>query len=153
MGVYLTHKIGTLWGYRSNVIKEASSSPLAEQIPSLLPEWHAPFASLYDLVREARNDALHVGAFARHLTRHAIELSLVLEDALMAEAVVARDFMVEGPICASAWQPLSSIRSTMLANSFSYLPVILKLSKDGLPVLVLGSDGDLRGIVTPFDVL
>lgn len=41
-----------------------------------------PFGTLYDLVRLARNDALHQGAFARHLTKHAIELAIVLEDSL-----------------------------------------------------------------------
>jgi predicted transcriptional regulator len=33
-------------------------------------------------------------------------------------------FMVRNPIIASLWQPISSIRQTMLANSFSYLPVL-----------------------------
>ena len=41
-----------------------------------------PFSRLYDLVQDARNDALHQGAFARHLTIHAIGLALILEDAL-----------------------------------------------------------------------
>lgn len=31
--------------------------------------------------------------------------------------------MVNKPICAELWQPLSFIRQTMLENSFSYLPV------------------------------
>ena len=33
--------------------------------------------------------------------------------------------MVPNPVCAEQWQPLSFIRQSMLANSFSYLPVKL----------------------------
>ena len=194
----------------------SETPPLAEEIPAQLPAWHAPFATLYDLVRFARNDALHEGAFARHLTSHAIELTIILEDALMEEAFGARDFMVKDPVCALRWQPISSVRRNMLANSFSFLPAatdiaspsrwklvsdfsiamylraaksrsersrrlarqlgealdagdvtlidaptcepedsiatVLERSK-GLPVLVVGSNSDLRGIITPFDVL
>lgn len=216
IGVYLTGSIKGLGAYASAVAAEARRSPLANDIPSRLPDWHAPFATLYALVQQARNDALHEGAFARHLTSHAVELTLVLEDALMGEAFGARDFMVRDPVCAFWWQPISSIRRSMLANSFSFLPVATgatgtpswKLLSDfslalylraakshsernkrlarrlgevveagsitlsdapvcgpedsvatvlersnGLPVLVVGSDSDLRGIVTPFDVL
>jgi hypothetical protein len=35
----------------------------------------------------------------------------------------AGDFMVRNPVCAALWQPLSFIRQTMLASSFSCLPV------------------------------
>jgi hypothetical protein len=66
---------------------------------------------------------LHQGAFARRLTGHAIELSLVLEDALRRslDSPVVGDYMVRGPICAEPWQPISFIRQRMLANSFSFL--------------------------------
>ena len=80
---------------------------------------------LYDLVKDARNDALHQGAFARHLTSHAIELALVLEDALRRrlDSPVVGDYMVRNHVCAELWQPISFIRQQMLANSFSFLPV------------------------------
>jgi hypothetical protein len=216
IGVYLTGRIGNLGEYSEPITKLACVSPLAIDIPVQLPEWHVRFTAQYDLVKQARNDALHEGAFARHLTRHAIELAIVLEDALMAEAFGARDFMVRDPVCALLWQPISSVRQTMLSNSFSFLPVaaeaniaphwkllsdfslasylraassriernnrlarrlgdavnageitlvdapicgpedsvttILKRSQS-LPVLVVGPAADLRGIVTPFDVL
>jgi hypothetical protein len=216
IGVQLTGSIESLGAYTKPISDLACKSPLAADIPSRLLSWHAPFATLYNLVRQARNDALHEGAFARHLTIHAVELTIVLEDALMAEAFAARDFMVRDPVCALRWQPISSIRASMLVHSFSFLAVsaevtmpphwkllpdfavasylraakspterikrlarplgelvktgeiilleapvcgpedhvdtILERSK-GLPVLVVGSDGDLRGIVTPFDVL
>jgi len=86
-----------------------------------------PFNELYDLVRFARNEALHQGAFARHLTKHAIELAIVMEDALKTclKPVVAH-FMVRNPLCAELWQPIGFIRQQMLANSYSYLPVELE---------------------------
>lgn len=216
IGVYVTGSIGNLADYAELLAQEASKSPLADSIPSALPDWHAPFSTLYKLVRWARNDALHEGAYARHLTAHAVELSLILEDALMADTFSARDFMVKDPICAYLWQPMSSVRRNMLVNSFSFLPVAVDASESpqwrlisdfslaaylranpgcnernrrlakklgeavnegllnlieapecgpedavttvldrsqGRPVLVLGPQRELRGIVTPFDVL
>lgn len=216
IGVYLTGEILNLGGYAEPLAHEAGKSPLAEAIPSELPEWHARFSTLYDLVRRARNDALHEGAFARHLTNHAVELSVVLEDALMTGEFCARDYMVRDVVRAHTWQPISSIRRSMLVNAFSFLPVdtgsdgvvewrllsdyataaylrgtdrpaermkrlarklaeavkegtitlddapqcrpedsvaaVLGLSK-GRPVLVVGANRELMGIVTPFDML
>lgn len=214
LGVYLTGSVEGLGDYHHEIAEQARRSPLAEEIPNELPTWHAPFTTLYNLVQHARNDALHEGAFARHLTTHAIDLTIVLEDALMQDASVARDFMVPDPLCAFLWQPISSIRRNMLANSFSYLPLApdgtrawrlvsdysvaaflraatsgndrkkrlaCKLSEavgggkivlvdapvcqpqdsiatvlsccNGRPVLVIDEDKNLRGIVTPFDLL
>lgn len=83
------------------------------------------FGVLYELVQEGRNDALHQGAVARNLTRHAVELALVLEDALMPTNRVVRDFMAGNPLCAAPWESLASVRRTMLANAFSFLPLSL----------------------------
>lgn len=81
------------------------------------------FGELFEIVRVARNDAMHTGAFARHLTLNAVRLALLLEEALMHDARFARHFMVPAPTTAALWQPLGIVRETMLANSFSYLPV------------------------------
>lgn len=43
----------------------------------------------------------------------------------MKEVSSARDFMVTNPVCAHAWEPISSVRRTMLINAFSYLPVAM----------------------------
>jgi CBS domain containing-hemolysin-like protein len=110
--------------------------PLWEQVARL--SWladhgwrnvHTPFRVLYTLVKDARNDAMHQGASARHLTTHAIELALVFEDALrMIEknrkgSMVVSDYMVRDLVCADLWQPISLIRQRLLTNSFTYLPV------------------------------
>lgn len=44
--------------------------------------------------------ALHEGALARHLTVNAIELSVVLEEAIVSELHQVSDFMVRKPVCA-----------------------------------------------------
>lgn len=79
---------------------------------------------VFDLVHMGRNEALHQGAYARHLTANAIRLAIYLEDALVSELPdQAKYFMVPNPTCAELWHPLNLVRQAMLANSFSYLPV------------------------------
>jgi CBS domain-containing protein len=92
--------------------------------------WHAELGGLYESVRVARNDAVHQGAFARHLAANSVRLAIILEDALLSElkdgnggADPVEHYMVRSPVCASMWQPISFIRQVMLENSFSYLPV------------------------------
>jgi hypothetical protein len=124
MGSYLNKGVGNgLGDYKDILKKEAAKSPLACDISSGNREYHTPFAELFDLVKNARNSALHEGSFARHLTTHTIELSLIMEDALMHKSILVSDFMVRDPVCAHPWQPFSFIRQKMLVNSFSYLPV------------------------------
>lgn len=123
LGSFLLGKIKDLNAYQPKLEELAKESGLYDA-PNQSRGIRTPFPDLYDLVREARNDALHQGAFARHLTQHAIELSLVLEDALgEILAPVVSDYMVRNPVCAELWQPISFIRQQMLENSFSFLPV------------------------------
>ncbi|HEV7904539.1 MAG TPA: hypothetical protein VGO96_11915 [Pyrinomonadaceae bacterium] len=124
LGSLLSDKIG-LGKKADSIIKQANESSLAEKIPNEWRGLHTPFPTLYKLVQDARNTAMHEGAFARHLTTHAIELSIILEHALMKDIAQVCDFMVRNPVSASLWQPLSFIRQSMLINSFSYLPVLV----------------------------
>jgi hypothetical protein len=75
LGVMLTGRTLNLGKYEDYICDMADKSPLAEFIPSLHCEWHSSFDQIYSIVREARNEALHQGAVARHLTQHAILLS------------------------------------------------------------------------------
>jgi CBS domain-containing protein len=52
-----------------------------------------------------------------------VEMALILEDALMSGAKQVSDFMVSSPIEAKPFEPVGSVRRTMLMNAFSYLPV------------------------------
>lgn len=123
-GVYLTGKSGDLGKYKELIEQEAIKSPLADDIPDQHTTWHSKFSTTYEVVRDARNDALHQGAFARHLTNSVIQLALVLEDALMSNGSTTGEFMVREPIYASYWQPLSFVRQQMLKSSFTYLPLL-----------------------------
>jgi CBS domain-containing protein len=116
---------GDLGKYRGRIVTLVKSRGLAVESRPQFNHLLTPFETLYDLVKEARNDALHQGAFARHLTKHAIELAIILEDVLsneMEPAVV--DFMVRNPVCCEPWQPVAFLRQQMLANSYSFLPVM-----------------------------
>lgn len=44
------------------------------------------FGSLYRLVTDGRNDAMHVGAVARNLTTTCVRISIILEDSLMGDS-------------------------------------------------------------------
>ena len=107
LGSYLLEKEGDLGKYREKLEPEARRSALAEALPCRYRSLLTPFSDLYEIVRSARNDALHQGAVARHLTRHAIDLALILEDALRTfDEKLASDFMVRNPICVELWQPI-----------------------------------------------
>jgi CBS domain-containing protein len=121
-GSYITRTNDGLADLKRAISQVASQSVFFEDAPRKWPGVHAHFDSLYESVRIGRNDALHQGSVARHLAQNAQELAMVLEDALMSNARTAADVMVRAPICAETWQPLSSIRRTMLLNSFSFLP-------------------------------
>jgi hypothetical protein len=138
LGSFLLGQVDSLGGYGRMISGQALRSPLASEIPEQLPEFHASFERLYELVKDARNDAMHQGAFARRLAEHAVQLSLVLEDALRRgyEMEKVGEFMVRGPICGEIWHPTSFIRQSMLTNAFSYLPV----KKDGVWYLVADLD-------------
>ena len=91
------------------------------------PPEDTDFATLYNLVTEGRNDALHVGSVGRNLTGNCVTMSIILEDALMRqqsgeEAETIRDYMVSNPECTYEWQRIGLIRQTMLERSFSHLP-------------------------------
>jgi hypothetical protein len=144
--VYVLERLGTLLnpkadglGQMSQAINEvARESLLSSEIPDAWRDLHTPFAKLHELVRQARNDAMHEGSAARHATQHVIELSLVLENSLMNGYEEVGDFMVRSPVCAELWQALSFIRQTMLVNAFSHLPV--KVGNQGKPVWHLISE-------------
>ncbi len=101
------------------VARDAKAAPVDEDDRGT----YTPLDVLFAAVREGRNDAVHQGAYARHLVRHCVELALFVEEGLMAGANRVVDYMVRTPACAEAWQPIALARQQMLTNSFSYLPI------------------------------
>jgi hypothetical protein len=112
-----------LGDYETAILTLARLSPLATEVPRFWPQCHIDVAVLYKLHRRARNDAIHEGASARSAAAHAVPLALILEDALMEDDREVSHVMVRDPVCASMWQPISFVRQTLLANSYSFLPV------------------------------
>jgi hypothetical protein len=123
LAMMLARKRNGLGAAANHLSEFAKISPLATTIPRVHRDYHTPFEIIYEQLRAARNSAFHEGAVARHLTGDAIRLALVLEDALMNGFEHIGDYMVRSPICAALWHPISFVRQTMLANSFSSLPV------------------------------
>lgn len=89
------------------------------------------FDALFVALKEARNDVMHTGAYARHVAADAVTLCLVLEDALMVakktadevKRLTVGDYMVSSPLVVHPWQTVEHARQLMLLNSFSYLPI------------------------------
>ena len=125
LGQFRFRRLGDLGKYEETLTELAWHSPLAFDVADDLRTVHQPFKQLYSLVRDARNDALHIGARARTLTDNTIQLALILEDALrfMGNYKLVGDFMIRNPVCAQLWQPVSFARQIMLTHSFSYLPI------------------------------
>lgn len=107
-GRFLSKREMDLGKYQACISDRAKDSPLAQMIPGMWPEFHTSFADLYEHLRAARNSAFHEGAVARHVTSHAVLVSIVLEDALMNNQHRIGDFMVRMPACACMWHPLVS---------------------------------------------
>ena len=94
---------------------EAALSQLAEQSAlfedvSKASSLHLSFSDLFTIVREGRNDAVHEGVFARNLAAHAVQLALIVEDALSMSASQVQHFMVRGVITAEKFYTLSYVR-------------------------------------------
>ncbi len=128
MGSYMTGEIRGLNYYRKRIEEVASESPYATEIPYKCQAWHTPFNKLYELVRQSRNDAMHQGVVARHLTRSLVLMALVLEDAMKENGKVKNitDVMIRDVVTAELWQPISFVRQQMLVNSFTHLPLFYK---------------------------
>lgn len=130
LGKRLNPRAISLGGCRNQLEKLANSSAL---LPEATDEQRAikPFHALFISLKEARNDAMHTGAYARHVAADAVTLCLVLEDALMKEKKLTEevqrltvgDFMVSTPVVVHPWQTVEHARQLMLLNSFSYLPI------------------------------
>jgi hypothetical protein len=138
LGSVLLGQQGDLGKYRDRIVGFVQAAEVDLRHLSAQRGLHIPFANLYELVREGRNAALHQGAFARQLSAHATQLAIAIEDALVASLSSVGDFAIHHPVCASPWHPVSFVRQTMLANSFSYLP--MRLSSDPEPAWRLISD-------------
>jgi hypothetical protein len=130
LGVRLLQKKGDLGKYRGQLSTLAEDSVILTTVAPENSAYFSSFDSLYELIQNARNDAMHTGVYARHATAAAIELCIGLEEALMKEQVVPRihveDFIVKSPATVEPWQLVAHARQLMLTHSFSFLPVYIE---------------------------
>lgn len=155
LGVRLLQRKGDLGKYRANLSRLAGDSVVLAEIAPANPSYFGSFNSLFELVQNARNDAMHSGVYARHATAAAIELCIALEEALMKEQDVPRtsveDFMVKSPVTVEPWQLVAHARQLMLTHSFSFLPVYIdekwKLVSEVAMAKYLRSDGTWKTLL------
>lgn len=129
LGLRLHGKKADLGTYQRSLKKLAKESVVLSEFTEIFPATFTSFDALYDLIRNARNDAMHTGVYARHATTAAIELCIGLEAAIMKDCELLRHqvkhYMVKSPISVEPWQPVAHARQLMLTHSFSFLPVKL----------------------------
>ncbi len=137
LGLRLLGQQGHLGAYEDRIGFYARLSPVLTEIARASPSRFKTFPALYQIVRTARNDAMHLGAYARHATDAAIKLCIGLEEALMVGVGrTVGNVMVNSPITVEPWQPVAYARQLMLMHSFSFLPI--RLSDDWWLVSELG---------------
>ncbi len=136
LGLRLIRSNENLGEYRNVLFHIFTEYHESAELCQKFPGYFSSFDSLFDLVKTARNDAMHTGVYARHATAAAIELCIGLETALMNVAnmprTIVKDFMVKSPIIVESWQPVAFARQLMLTHSFSFLPV----QRDGKWMLI-----------------
>ena len=126
LGLRLLGQQGDLGAYEDRIGLYALGSPVLCDLATMSPSRFKTFDALYRTVRTARNDAMHIGAYARHATEAAIELCIGLEEALMVDVKrTVGNVMIKSPIAVEPWQPVAHARQLMLMHSFSFLPVRL----------------------------
>ena len=124
LGLRLHGKQAALEQYKQRIAAYAADSPVLADLPERFPSTFKSFEALFKTVQTARNDAMHIGAYARHATEAAIELSIGIEEALMSSSErKVKDVLVKSPITVQPWQPVAQARQLMLMHSFSFLPV------------------------------
>lgn len=149
LGLRLWGEQATLERYRRRIADLAQKSLVLSDLATSPPLRFKSFDALYKIVQTARNDAMHIGAYARHATEAAIELCIGLEEALMADVErTVNNVMVASPMIVKKWQPVAQARQLMLMHSFSFLPVRLEgawwlVSELGLAKF-LGGNGETR---------
>lgn len=126
LGMRLLGREAALDAYRVHIKDIAVSTPSLSLLADEFPMFFTRFDALYDVVRRARNDAMHGGSYARHATDAAVELCIGLEEAVMlgAERITkVSDYMVKTPFIAEPWHLVAHVRHLILKHSFSFLPV------------------------------
>jgi CBS domain-containing protein len=104
--------------------------------------------SLFEVVLEARNMAVHDGAWIRNRSDQLVQLLLLLEEVVLHELTSVEQIMVSSVIAAEGWHQLAYVRRTMLSNSFSFLPILMTrwrlLSDEAIVAITRVEANDVR---------
>lgn len=135
LGMRLLKKQDSLAKYQSKIVRLSKRIPVVKTLAKNYPGCFTALHALYATLNKARNDAMHMGAYARHATSAAIELCIHLEEAVMTNegtdsqgdfsSMKVQDFMVKEVVSLEDWHPIAYARKLMLMHSFSFLPVFL----------------------------
>lgn len=120
--IFYSQVLNGLWHYKDKLIDHAA---LAGGITTDQAD------RLFRVIHNARNSAVHDGAWARHVSEKLIEFLVNLEDGIQSSMKNKRnnnmlkveDIMVRSPVVAETWQMVAHVRREMLTNSFSNLPI------------------------------
>lgn len=127
LGMRLLGAEATLSKYKPAIQRLARGSTTLTELSAEFPMFFTRFDALYETLRRARNDAMHMGSYARHATAAAVELCIGLEEAVMnaiQTPTTVADYMVKSPVSIEQWQPVAHARQLMLMYSFSFLPIL-----------------------------
>lgn len=129
LGMRLLGRKQQLGRYGMKLRELAADSTVLAALSKQYPGRFSTFDALFAMVKNARNDAMHTGVYARHATAAAIEVCIGLEEALMKQTEDPRttvaDYMVKTAVTVEPWQPVAHARQLMLTHSFSFLPVFV----------------------------
>lgn len=155
LGMRLLNTKGDLGRYAVKLRDLALDSTVLSELTKQYPGHLSRFDALFALVKNARNDAMHTGVYARHATAAAIEVCIGLEEALMKQTddprTTVADYMVKSAVTVESWQPVAHARQLMLAHSFSFLPVLLggwKLISETAMARYLRGQGDWKNLMS-----
>jgi hypothetical protein len=90
-------------------------------------------SELFDTVLQARNMAIHDGAWVRHHSSRLVDLFILIEELMITGMQVAEQVMVRSPLEAKPWHRVAHCRNDMLSNSFSVLPILTGPERWELP--------------------
>lgn len=112
------------------------------------------FEHQYFVLRQSRNDRMHVGAHARDAAGIGVELALILEEALSIgwKDLALADLMTPDVVTARSWSSLDAVRHLMLRHAFSVIPASVDeqwylLSDRWLARQVAGKGRDERRLI------
>lgn len=122
--IFAIEELGRYLSGQSKALEQTSKA-LITWYSSKVPRRSQLFEDRLALLRRGRNDKMHKGFAARNLTKDAVAVALMLEDALKTpwHRLTARDVMTSPPTIAATWMTFGTVRDLLIENSYSQVPI------------------------------